>query len=219
MRQCSVIFKLVLTLCTFTTPLLFAQIYSSADKSPKKTVHQLFLEDEKDRSGPQTPGLNERDEFRRSQLRLLLVKGAVQTAQDFHDAAYIFQHSENTDDCLLAHILAVEAIVKGDAKSKWISAATLDRYLQATGKGQVFGTQYADKVYIYRKLHQGDPSALTKPEANEQGMTQEPFSEHLIPDALRKDFCVPSREQQKINLLEFEVGKYPTGIIPPGCTR
>src|ERR1700733_15692913 len=157
MRLCPLIFKLALTLCTFSTPLLFAQIYTSADKSAKKTVHQLFLEDEKDRTGPQPPGLNERDEFRRSQLRLLLVKGAVQTAQDFHDAAYIFQHSENTDDCLLAHILAVEAIVKGDAKSKWISAATLDRYLQATGKGQVFGTQYADKVYIYRKLHQGDP--------------------------------------------------------------
>ncbi len=58
------------------------------------------------------------------------------------------QHGDAADDYLLAHILAVEAIVKGDASSKWISAATLDRYLQAIGKSQIFGTQYLGFIYL-----------------------------------------------------------------------
>jgi hypothetical protein len=50
-------------------------------------------------------------------------------------------------------------------------------------------------------------------------MTQQPYDEKLMPDALRLDFCVPSQAQQELNLKEFEAGKYPKGILPPGCTR
>jgi len=189
------------------------------------TVHQLFLADQRDRgdppakSYPDPEAVNERDTTRRSQVRQLLTNGALQSAQDFHDAAYIFQHGQASDEYLLAHILAVEAVVKGDASSKWIAAATLDRYLQAIGKGQVFGTQYSDKAFLYYSQHHGESSAMNKPEAHEPGMTQEPYNEQLVPDALRKDFCVPSREQQQKNLKEFEAGRYPEHIVPPGCTR
>ena len=70
--------------------------------------------------------------------------------------------------------------------------------------------------------------ALGKLEANpaeqkkvpqEKGMTQEPYDRTLVPDALRNSFCVPNLAQQTLNLKEFEAGKYPDGIIPPGCTR
>ena len=84
-------------------------------------------------------------EERRQRARDLLSAGEVTTTQDFHDAAFVFRHGQEADDHLLAHILAVEAVTKGDASSKWISAATLDSYLQVTGRPQVFGTQYLDR--------------------------------------------------------------------------
>ena len=45
-------------------------------------------------------------------------------------------------DYLLAHILALDAMAKGFDRAKWLSVATLDRYLQLIGQPQVFGTQY-----------------------------------------------------------------------------
>ena len=129
----------------------------------------------------------------------LLSTGALQTAEDFHDAAFIYQHGQTPDDYLLAHVLATVAVQKGDSKSLWISAATLDRYLDSITQPQVFGTQY----------HSKDDSPVT----------QEPYNRILIPDQLRADFCVPSLDQQQKNLAEFKAGKYPAGILPPGCTR
>lgn len=64
--------------------------------------------------------------------------------RDFRYASFIFQHGQTSDDYLLAHVLAVEAVVHGNTVSKWIAAATLDRYLQEIGQKQVFGTQYPD---------------------------------------------------------------------------
>ena len=214
-----------------------AQTTRSAPKSP--TLHQLYIQDQRDRgvtvTDPDPPldststskppdqlddkTLSQHDEQRRQQVRALLSEGKVTTARDFHDAAFIFQHGQSSDDYLLAHILAVEAVVKGDATSKWISAATLDRYLQTIGHKQVFGTQYLDKRLAYSFEHRSDADMTEKIKSIPDGMTQQPYDERLIPDALRLDFCVPNLEQQTINLAEFEKGLYPAGILPSGCTR
>lgn len=86
-------------------------------------VHQLFLGDQKDRGegGPQLSWdkTAARDLERRTQVHKLLELGALKTSQDFHDAAFIYQHS------------------------LWISAAILDRYLRSIKQPQVFGTQYS----------------------------------------------------------------------------
>jgi hypothetical protein len=173
-------------------------------------IHQLFIDDQSERTvrgfAPKYgPDVNARDAMRRAEARSLLESGELKTAQDFRDAAFIFQHGHNPDDYLLAHILAVDAIAKGDASSKWIAAATLDRYLQAIGQKQVFGTQSLSKAYLYLLQHKDDPNAKDSPEALQKGFTQEPFDRNLIPDALRGDFCVPSQSTQ--------AGAAP----PPGC--
>src|ERR1700735_3858206 len=169
-------FQLLLFLfCLLVPPsLVFAQS-SAPQQNPPATVptniHQLFIDDQAERTvgggaiPKYGPDVNSRDAKRRAEARLLLEAGEVKTAQDFHDAAFIFQHGHSSQDYLLAHILAVEAIVKGDASSKWLAAATLDRYLQAVGQKQVFGTQYSSKSYMYLMLHKDDPSAVNSPEA------------------------------------------------------
>jgi len=223
-------------LSMFEVVLLHGQAEQS--RAQIRPMRQIYVQDQRDRGvllsdqgapinasaatpnpEPVCPELMEkRDAERRQRTRDLLSAGEVTTAQDFHDAAFVFQHGQEADDYLLAHILAVEAVIRGDASSKWISAATLDRYLQAIGRPQVFGTQYLDRDFLFMKAHKSDPQALRghKPET---GMTQQPYNFDLIPDALRLTFCVPDLAQQKTNLKDFEAGQYPRGILPPGCTR
>jgi hypothetical protein len=166
-------------------------------------VHQLYVEDQKDRGvGGESLSwdkLKPRDRARRARVHELIASDNLRSAEDFHDAAFVYQHGQTSSDYLLAHVLATVAVQKGDAKSLWISAASLDRYLNAAGQPQVFGTQYQSR---------GDSP-----------VTQEPYSRDLIPDQLRAVFCVPSLEQQQKNLEEFRAGKYPAGILPPGCVR
>lgn len=45
----------------------------------------------------------------------MLDKGEIKRAQDFADAAVLFQHGEIADDYLLAHVLAMEAVIRGNA--------------------------------------------------------------------------------------------------------
>jgi len=182
-------------------------------------IHQLFVDDGNDRGGGGPVALygtdwESRDAVRRTLVRKLLAAGKIVTARDFHDAAYIFQHGQESSDYLLAHILAIEAVVKGDASSKWISAATLDRYLQAIGQKQVFGTQYLTKVLVPDLRSASAVSAPSK-----KIHTQEPYDKALMPDPLRLNFCVPDVAQQQLNLKEFEAGRYPAAILPAGCTR
>lgn len=177
------------------------------------SIHDVYLQDQSDRGvgGKAITRWQERgkrDSARRDRVRELLASGGLKSARDFHDAAFIFQHSVQTDaypraavanDYLLAHVLANVALAKGDATSLWISAASLDRYLQSIGQSQVFGTQYQS--------------------TNDQPMTQEPYNRTLVPDALRLVFCVPPLRQQQSNLAVFDAGKYPAGMRPAGCQR
>ena len=172
--------------------------------TPVNEVHQLYTQDQADRGvGPAKSlpweHIDPRDRSRRIRVHELLESNQLKTAEDFHDAAFIYQHGHDPEDYLLAHILAMVAVQKGAAKSLWISAATLDRYLQSIRQPQVFGTQYncADK----------------------SPCTQAPYNIDLVPNQLRAVFCVPDVEQQRENIKAFDVGKYPDRILPPGCNR
>ena len=117
------------------------------------------------------------DAERRKRTKALLDAGAVLTAEDFYHAAYVFQHGDRPDDFLLAHSLAVTAIAGGKPEARWIAAATLDRYLQAIGRPQVYGTQFLKPP--------GRPA------------TQEPFDRALIGDAQRRAADVPPLAEQE----------------------
>jgi hypothetical protein len=117
------------------------------------------------------------DRARRERTRLILEEGALRTGDDFYHAAFIFQHGEEAKDFLLAHTLAVAAISQGRKDATWIAAATLDRYLQAIGQPQIYGTQFSSPP--------GKPT------------TQEPYDRTLVSDALRKVLHVPPLAEQE----------------------
>lgn len=143
----------------------------------------IFEEDQSDRQGePSTyssdawAAIARSDAGRRQRVRALIDRQELHTPEDFRKAAFIFQHGDGPRDYLLAHTLALVAISKGDASASWIAAATLDRYLQAVGQSQIYGTQF---------LTPGD----TLP-------TQEPYDRPLVTDEIRRELGVPRLQAQ-----------------------
>lgn len=129
----------------------FALIVSPAAAQPPPASNpemaRIFSEDQADRKG--APGtidwkaIGPRDEQRRAATRKLLADGLLKTAEDFHAAAFVFQHGHQENDFLLAHTLAMAAVGRGKKESLWIATATLDRYLMQLGRPQIYGTQYS----------------------------------------------------------------------------
>lgn len=145
----------------------------------------IYEEDQRPRQTPKiTPEqwveINKADVARRGQVTALLQQGALHTSEDFSKAAFIFQHGDTPDDYLLAHTLAMVAVARGDQGAIWIASATLDRYLIAIGKPQIYGTQFH---------HDGSTP-----------WTQEPYARTLISDPLRRDLNVPTQPLQEKQL-------------------
>lgn len=172
-------------------------------------VHQLEIEDQSENPGNISPEEYYRHgDARRAEIRKLLEEGKITSGEDFSDAALIFQHGQTPEEFLFAHVLAVEALIRGGSADKWIAAATLDRYLQSVNRPQVFGTQYpADKAAGNTPKPQVDPHVW-----NVQ-RTQQPYDAKLLPDSVRQDFCVPDVSQQEKNLAIFNTGHRPEGKL------
>jgi hypothetical protein len=148
---------------------------SSASSNEMKAIAD---EDQKVRTAAKIDwnAVNESDAVRREQTRKLLADGALHTGEDYENASLIFQHSHSPEDYLLAHTLALVAVSKGDATAVWLAAATLDRYLEAIGQKQIYGTQFSVGA--------------------DHKVTQEPYSRDLVSDALRRQLGVPAQATQ-----------------------
>jgi hypothetical protein len=204
-----------LTLCSVALVAQTSIPNAQTAKETPKTVHQIFVEDQDDTHGPNGPRFTEEEyqqrvKAREATLREMLASGQIKTGDDFRDASFIFQHGDTAEDFLFAHILAMEAMVRGTTAAKWMVAATLDRYLQVTKQPQVFGTQYITDRNVPLPVH---PSGLPLP----FGRTLEPYNENFLSDAVRTDFCVPTLAQQKENIAMFNAGKWPRETMHPPC--
>lgn len=75
--------------------------------------------------------------------RGLISRNGLRTGNDYFKAATLLLHSSQTEDYLLAHILATEgmAVAPKHRRIRLLTALSLDRYLLAVDQPQVFGTQ------------------------------------------------------------------------------
>ena len=186
-------------LCCFGACMLFAQ--TSKQPSPmaqhNNELNEIFREDQRDRgedpfdreasqSLKKVPWeeVRARDPQRLNRVRAMLAAGQIQTAQDYAYAAFILQHGSSADDYALAHVLAATAAFKtrpAPRWARWLAAAALDRFLHASGQPQVFGTQV-----------KGQKSAQSVTE-----WTLEPYNRTAVTNAMRKEWCVISLEEQE----------------------
>ncbi len=177
-----------------------------------RSIKQVFEEDQRDRehlnysklSKDDWQKIQARDAARREETKQLVASGAARTGEDYRDAAFVFQHGDRSEDFLFAHVLAVAAIAKGDVTATWVSAATLDRYLQSVKQPQVFGTQYLLK----------DPNAVLNNPKVPRVVTQDPYDKNVLSDALRNVYCVLPYAVQQQNVEAMNKGQSPQ---PDSC--
>jgi len=113
------------------------------------TLEKLYLEDKKDRKLECDKDFNstevdKRDGNRLRQVYKLIKSSKIDVSEiwNCHYLALLLQHGNSSDDFKLAHKYAKKAVNMGSNVTKWLYAATLDRYLLSIGEKQKFGTQF-----------------------------------------------------------------------------
>jgi hypothetical protein len=135
-------------------------------QTPKdnEELASLFREDQADRTVADAKAVDwsivgPRDKVRITRTKQLYLENRLQTANDYYHAALILQHGDVPEDFLLAHEFCVVAIGKGknDKETRWLAAASEDRFLMNIGRPQRFGTQYrADPATAPYRLYKVD---------------------------------------------------------------
>lgn len=110
-------------------------------------LEDLFNSDQKERGQVlSTPAaveaLKQNDAARRKELAEMMGRGEVNTAADLYRAGVIFLHGAEPKDFLAAHRLSTMGALQGHRGSRWLVAASLDRFLMSIGLPQVYGTQF-----------------------------------------------------------------------------
>ena len=110
-------------------------------------LRALFEADQAERSGPveqvNMEVLNERDRIRRDSLRALVADGVLGSAKSYYHAAMIMQHGADSMEYRQAHEWARKSEVLDSTRveTRWLVAATWDRYQMSRGEPQWYGTQ------------------------------------------------------------------------------
>jgi hypothetical protein len=196
-------------ICLFAASMLFAQTgpQHSTTAEDNDELKELFRQDQRDRgedpfdkeaskslTGLTLEDIKSRDAQRLKRVRAILEAGQIQTAQDHVYAAFVLQHGQSVDDYALAHVLASTAAFKTQPAprwARWLAAAALDRFLHASHRPQIFGTQVKG---------QKSPEGV-------MAWTLEPYNRTAVTDDIRKEWCVISLEEQERTVRRASEGK------------
>lgn len=144
---------LILLLCIFGITTSLFRPYEPAviqSENISKNLKYAYKTDQGDRKDlrsfvPFFSKLEERDSIRLNQVKELYTQDKISEPLDRFHAAFIFHHSNNSNDYRIASQLAAEAASSATLKDKymvqWLKKASFDRYLLSIGKPEKYGTQ------------------------------------------------------------------------------
>ena len=146
-------------------PLADAQTPVTQKSKDSEELSRLYREDQADRSPANAKDIDwaivgPRDRARLARVKELYTQNRLQTGGDYYRAALILQHGDIAEDFLLAHEFCVVAISRGknDKETRWLAAASEDRFLMNIGRPQRFATQYrAEPSTAPFRLYKVDP--------------------------------------------------------------
>jgi hypothetical protein len=176
-------------LCTL---LCIAPISACVAATTNQELQKLEEADQADRA----PGSNKidwdvvgkHDLARQARAAQILKAGDVRTADDYFNAALIFQHGDAVEDTELALALATTAvrIDSNNKDAKILTAQAWDRILVKRGKPQWYGTQFfKNKATGKWEMSPTDPTVVTEAQREAMGIpTIAETQAHL--DALNK---------------------------------
>ncbi len=110
-------------------------------------LENLYYEDKEERlsignNNQSIELLNNRTKVRVAKLKKILPGIDTSEIWNCHYIAYLLQHSETTEDYKQAHKYAKKAVEMGSNVTRWLYAATIDKWLVSQGKAQKYGTQF-----------------------------------------------------------------------------
>jgi len=150
---------------------------SAEPPQPNEALRLIVAADQEDRSGPPSAfdGLkvSPRDVERRKQVMEIMAKGEVRAAEDFFNAALVFQHGATTDDVRLAYALVTIASAMRPERlgPKAAGCSSWDRLLVRLGRPQWYGTQYIKSTETGKfELAPVDETAVTDGERRALGL-------------------------------------------------
>lgn len=105
---------------------------------------EIYRNDQADRQTDQIDWnvVSKRDRLREARIYQLLDSNKVRTSNDYHHAAMIFQHGQDSTAYGMAVKLMRKSIELDSTANKWLLAAAIDRYLLSKDEPQIYGTQY-----------------------------------------------------------------------------
>lgn len=118
--------------------------------SVSSRLHQLASEDQADREAGLRDDLEDQDQARRVEVRMILDKTRALHPDALLDAALVLQHSADLADVEQAHELAERAHRSGHPAAGRLMAMTADRACMYRGQPQTYGTQMAPDDHSWR---------------------------------------------------------------------
>ncbi|PCJ54374.1 MAG: hypothetical protein COA79_21900 [Planctomycetota bacterium] len=117
--------------------------------------------------------VSKEDTERRMKVTEILKNGEVRSAEDFYNAALIFQHGPSVDDIQLAYSLArISSLLNPDDKdTSWLCAAAWDRHMEYRKRPQWYGTQFTEQDNSEEfELYEIDETAVSDAERIASGV-------------------------------------------------
>jgi hypothetical protein len=150
---------------------------SAEPTQPNEALRQIVAADQEDRSGPASSfdgaKVSTRDADRRRLVMEIMSKGEIRAAEDFFNAALVFQHGATTDDIRLAYALVTIASAMRPERlgPKAAACSSWDRLLVRMGRPQWYGTQYTKSESTGKfELSPVDETAVTDDERKSLGL-------------------------------------------------
>lgn len=160
---------------TFLAAVLAAPAFAQPTPS-NPMLAKLTAEDQSARSGATKDidwvKVSAEDAARRTEVLAFIKQGTVRSAEDYCNAALIFQHGESVDDIRLAYSLATtsRALDPAGGRCKWLSAAAWDRLLMRLNKPQWYGTQFIKSSTGQWELYPVDETAVSDSDRADLGV-------------------------------------------------
>lgn len=148
-----------------------------------RTLMEMFAADQSARRGDDIDWsiVSVEDAERREAVLEILSEGGIRTAQDYYNAAMIFQHGGSEEEIRLAHSFATIASSLGSSPARdWLKAASWDRLMLQHEQPQWYGTQYVMGDSGRWVLYEVHPTAVT--------------------DEQRTDWSVPTLEEAQLRV-------------------
>lgn len=112
-----------------------------------KELKKLYEEDQAERADfthadeNRLVAMLKHDRVRRIRVAEIFAKGCLKSAEDYLNAATIFQHGEVPDHFYQTYLWAKKAFDMGLEEAGAMAANGIDRYLMNTGRNQLYGGQ------------------------------------------------------------------------------